>query len=180
MPQVKNLKVAQTLRVAGDRDSSNQLSPDHVRNKSPLHRMSWHWEEGALAVPLNRLNSLSAGQLGRNSGSPPSSNLDRSHHKSHKFASGSLHDAAPHADFDHCESERQVYFPAMSTRLLLNIGTKTAYRWFIASGLVPVSDMPFPVPTPRHCYALRDTTRPCMACEANSCNFSRTENCTNN
>ena len=101
-------------RAGEERDSSNQLSPDHLRhNKGRLHhRMSWHWEEGALAVPLNRLNSLSAGHLRRNSNSPPNSNsnsnLDRSQRKSHKFASGSLHDAAPHADFDHCESERQV------------------------------------------------------------------------
>ena len=73
--------------------------------------MSWHWEEGALAVPLNRLNSLSTGHLRRESDSPPTnSNLDRGgHRKSHKFASGSLHDAAPLADFDHCENERQVY-----------------------------------------------------------------------
>ena len=102
-----NLRVARNSRAGEERGSSNPLSPDHKSKRG--HRMSWHWEEGALAVPLNRLNSLSTGHLRRESDSPPTNaNLDRGHRKSHKFASGSLHDAAPLADFDHCENERQV------------------------------------------------------------------------
>ena len=59
-----NLRRTKTPRAVGEEgnSSSNQLSPDHQHKSS--HRMSWHWEEGALAVPLNRINSLSTGKVG--------------------------------------------------------------------------------------------------------------------
>jgi hypothetical protein len=83
-------------------------------------RMSWHWEDGALAVPLRKDSSLSTPNLATADNAvllPPLNHehqprgFSNSHSHSLRYSGGALHGMRPPADFDHDfggEDNRQV------------------------------------------------------------------------